>query len=504
MEIKFGWMEIMDALHWLNQNHELAIKGFHEAIIPMVLIPLTAVTVMLTSIAGIIAGWFGIKLHTEGPKQFLEVLLKKRVLVSMILFNLLGVGIYKGYIYTKNLPSFLITIKRQSEINKLESLDLYHDSLTRKHEYIGEFAPTHFSHMNLINEVKFNKGSFRSGVISNESLFYGNDDGFIYELDKNNLKIKRKFFIGTQVTTRPVIFENKIFVGEGNHETHHARIYSFDLKSGKYKDSFTTKGHTEGQPYIGTFKDKSLVFITAGSDGLYALDPESLKEVWHKNDGHLDATVSIEDNRVYIGTGIEKENNRDRSFAINYDFLTGKMNWKKELPLSNWMHPILTSTDVCYVLGEIYFPSTVGLLYCLNKLNGTPHFSIPFDSPIASKPFYIHSKNNEYAFFATFNGEICGVDLLKKEKMWCHQTGSKTTDYSLASVDYDSNRNILWYPSLDNGIFAFEPVSGRELIHWMPKTNGAKWQDNYASVSIDGDILYLMDIAGNLRKFKIE
>ena len=58
-------------------------------------------------------------------------------------------------------------------------------------------------------EIKIEKGAFRSGVISGDSIFYGSDDGYIYEFNKNNLDIKRKFFVGTRVTTAPIIYQNK-------------------------------------------------------------------------------------------------------------------------------------------------------------------------------------------------------------------------------------------------------------------------------------------------------
>jgi outer membrane protein assembly factor BamB len=497
-------MEIMDVLHWLNQNHALAVKNFDSGIIPMVLIPLTAVTVVLTSLAGIIAGWFGIKLHTEGPKQFLEVLLKKRVLISMIIVNLVGIGCYKGYIYVKNLPRFITTINRHSDNEAVLSHKIYSESFTRNHDFLGKIIDPKFKSLTLEKNIKLPKGAFRSAAISGDSMFYGVDDGNIYEINKNDLSVIRKFYVGTQVTTRPVLYQNKIYTGEGSHDTHHARIYSFDLRTGKYLNSFTTKGHTEGQPYLGQYHGRDLLFAVGGSGGVYALDPNTMKEVWHQFDGHVDGTVTVENNFVYVGSGVEKGTLRDRSYAIAYDFETGNKIWKKELPLSNWMHPIVTSTDVCYVLGEIYFDSSVGLFYCLNKLDGTPHFSLPFNAPIASKPFYIRDGQNEYAFFADFKGEACGVDLIKKEKMWCYKTGKETTDYALSSFEYDSKRGILWYPSLDNGIFAFEVKTGKVLTHWMPNPKDGKWKSNYAAVNIDGDDLFLLDIAGNLRKFSIQ
>lgn len=497
-------MEIMDVLHWLNQNHELATRDVVGNIIPMVLIPLATVTVAITSLAGIIAGWFGIKLHTEGPKQFLEVLLRKRVLLSMVVVNLLGIGAYKGYVYVKTLPSFLYTITRHSNQNALPSTMQYSESRLRNHQSIGAIAPVEFNFLNFKNEIKLKKGAFRSGLLSGNSLFYGVDDGHIYEIDKKDLSVKRKFYIGTQVTTRPIIYKQRMYSGEGNHDTHHARIYSFDLVTGKFINAFKTKGHTEGQPTIASHNGIDYLFLAAGSDGIYAIDPISMKEIWHKKDGHIDATVTVDNGAVFVGTGVEKGSARDRSYAVSYEFSTGKTLWKKELPLSNWMHPVVTKTDVCYVLGEIYFKSSVGLFYCLNKTTGEPNFAIPIDAPIASKPFYLNDNNEEYVYFGDFKGQLYGIDIKKKEKMWTYKTGTDATSYSLASVDYDPKRGILWFASLDNGLFALAPKTGKVVIHWTPERNKARWQDNYASVTIDGNSIFHMDIEGNLRKFEVE
>ena len=323
-------MEIMDVSHWLNDPHAVKTIGLHLnynlAIIPTVLIPLTALTVAITSIAGMIAGWFGVKLHTEGPKQLLEVLLKKRVLISMLVLNIIGWGLYKGFIYVENLPSFIFTIERHSKSEAHSSGENYDESRFRPHDYKGEIFPPKDLSIKLIREKKYAKGAFRSGVVSGPSIFYGMDDGFIREIDKKTLETKREFFIGKEVSTRPVIFKNKLYAGEGTHNTHHARIYSFDLKTGRFINSFTTAGHTEGQPVIGSYQGRDLIFITAGADGLYALTPE-LSEVWHKTDGHIDATVSIENGVVYAGTGVEKGSSHDHSYAVAYDYMTGNQRW---------------------------------------------------------------------------------------------------------------------------------------------------------------------------------
>ena len=501
METKSGWMGTMDVLNWLSQNHELATRGIQYSIIPTVIIPLTVLTVGLTSLAGMIAGWFGIKLHTEGPKQFLEVLLKKRVLISMVIMNLLFWGVYKSYIYIHNLPSFLVTIKYHSNKNAVASNENYPDSLSRKHDYLGELKPSAFESLKLDKEVKIKNGAFRSGVISGDSIFYGSDDGHIYEFNKNNLVVKRKFFVGTRVTTSPIIYQNKIFVGEGGHDTHHARIYSFDLATGKFLNAFKTTGHTEGQPLIQKFNNTDLMVGVSGKDGLYAVDPNTMEEKWHKKDGHLDATVTVQNDIVYAGTGVEKGNSGERSYALAYEFLTGRTLWKKELPLSNWMHPVVTDKDVCYVLGEIYVPSSVGLLYCLNKLDGNPHFSIPFDAPLTGKPFYVKNStsDDEYILLSAINGDACAVDIKKKEKIWCNKTALSDSTYSFSSFAFDQAHGLLWYASAEGGLYGMNLANGKILL----KEAAKKSTDNYAAPTVEGNTLYQMDINGTLKKFVI-
>ncbi len=497
----------MDVLHFLNTK--VIGLNYSLAIIPTVLIPLTGLTVIITSLASIIAGWFGIKLKAEGPKQLLEVLLKKRVLVSALVLNFLIIGLYKTYTYAKNLPSPLLFINYHSQHEAISSNTIYENSYGRIHSYVSPFDLNLRSSANYeLKEAwnqKLESGSVRSGAISGDSIFYGSEDRHINELALDTGKIKRRFYIGTSVTTRPIVYNSHLFAGEGNHETHHARIYSFDLKSGKFIGAFQTKGHTEGQPLIETYKNETLLFLVAGKDGLYAISPDTLKEKWHVQDGHVDATVSIEDGIVYTGTGREKGNNLDRVYGVAYDFSTGKIKWKTELPISNWMHPIIGSKNVCYALGEIYFPSTIGLLYCIDKKSGIADFSIPFNAPLIGKSLILKDQDNEMAIVSSYTGEVCAVDLIKKIKRWCNKTGNKKTSYALSSADYDPKRNLIWYASLDNGLFAFDVNSGAMRTHWLPTQSTYKfWNKTLASVTIKEDSLYVTDIKGIVRKFDIK
>ncbi|MBC7537459.1 MAG: PQQ-binding-like beta-propeller repeat protein [Bacteriovorax sp.] len=500
-------METMDVLPILSAK--MTGLNYNMAIIPTVLIPLTGLTVILSSIATVVAGWFGIKLKMEGPKQLLEVLLTKKILISAVILNFAMIGAYRAYGFLKTLPSPIVALKYQSSQHAISSYSVYENALGRVHSFnLSDSKDNKIVTIHELKEVwtqKLKKGAFRSGVISGNSIFFGTDDGLIHELDLDNGKTKRSFYIGTQVTTRPVIYNSHLYAGEGNHNTHHARIYSFDLKTGKFAGSFQTKGHTEGQPLIETYNNETLLFLTAGKDGLYAISPDSLKEKWHAIDGHLDATVSIENGVIYTGSGKEKGNIQDRTYATAYEFSTGKKLWQKELPLSNWMHPVIGSKDVCYTLGEIYFTSNIGMLHCLDKKTGIADFTIPFEAPLIGKPLIIKSLKYELAVISDYKGNVCAINILTKNKDWCFKTGNEKTSYAFSSVDYDTKRNLLWYASLDNGLFALDIKTGAVKTHWNPtQSTYKKWNETDASVTIKDDSLFVADIEGVIRKLNIK
>lgn len=486
------------------------------AIIPTVLIPLTGLTVLLTSLASIVAGWFGIKLKTEGPKQLLELLLTKKILISAILLNIIIYGGWQGYVYSKNSakPLFFISYKNK---HPEPSAKNYQNDLGRPHSFSFKEESDIELGQNIssisVSEIwstKLPKGMVRSGALSAGSLFLGANDGFVYEINSLNGEIIRKFYIGTAVTPRPLVFESKLFVGEGTHNTHHARIYSFDLKSGKLISTFQTKGHTEGQPLIAYSKDAStpLLFAVSGKDGIYGISPHDLKMKWHYKDGHLDATATVFQDKVFIGSGKEKGKNGEKSFAHALDFYSGKLIWKKELPLSNWMHPVIAQSLVCYALGEIYFPSELGLFYCLDQETGEAKLSVPFESPLVGKPLVISDfkKEKYWAYVSSFHGDVCGIEIPSGKKMWCQKTKTPKTSYALSSLTFDPVRNILWYSSFDNGLWAFSPSNGKILLHYHPKDSPkTKWGKSYASPTLDleNDHLFIFDISGNIKKLKI-
>ncbi|MEY4064366.1 MAG: hypothetical protein RIR26_574, partial [Pseudomonadota bacterium] len=216
MAQKFGWMETMDAF-LLNLN---TANEFQTLIIPTVMIPLTALTVALSVVASFIAGLFGIRLKTEGPRRLLEVLLKPKVLASALVLNLVILAGMRGYQHWKNAPAMLWRIERVQKAEAKPSARNYENDWFVR----GEFSPSSVAavgasegEFQTLWSKKLPKGAFRGPAYSGGSFFVGTFDGRVYELDAATGETLRSFFVGTPVTPELMIDDGILYVGEGVH-----------------------------------------------------------------------------------------------------------------------------------------------------------------------------------------------------------------------------------------------------------------------------------------------
>ena len=464
-------------------------------ILPTVMIPFTLVSVGLSILATFIAGLFGVQLKLEGPRKLLEVLLKPRVLLTALVLNIVVLGGVQGWKWWINYPRLLRTIEAQSNKRATISSHNYLDvpTVVTNYPLSSKSVPTEVS-IEQTWRVYTGNGSFRGATVSNNRVFTGNDDGIVSELDLRTGKTIRTFYIGTAASTEITIWNDLIFLGEGLHDTHHARVYRFNLKSGEFSGSYQTLGHTEAQPVLGTFKDESLVFGVAGADGIHAIDPLTMKVKWKANIGHSDAGVLVENGVVYTGSGREKGNDRkNKSYAAALDFKTGKVLWKRELSASSWMRPVIIEQNVCFITGEIYFPSERGHIVCLDKMTGSHTISHNTTSPIASTPKVIGNS----ILHSSINGVVCRFDLKEKKDLWCFD--SKGKGYSLAGASYDPRKNVVLYPSRKNGLYILNPINGNLIKHWLPSEEEGEWKSTYADVTVSGEHWIISDNLGSVR-----
>ena len=487
-----GWM----VAQAVSQEPEIV-----KAVVPTVAIPLVGIVVALNALATAIARLFGVKLEWEGPKRLLEVFLKPKVIVSAIALNFAFVGAYYGYQYWKGLPVALWRVQQvNAKLALHSSTSISPLNYTNHVERESVWNPPALVQNPRISaadgklgvtwHTQLKKGVFGGVSLSGNSLFVGSDDGYIYELSREEGRVLRQFFVGTEVTPQPLIYDNKLYAGEGIHDSHHSRIYSFDLKSGAFLGAFETKGHVEGQPVIATYQSTTLLFVMGGKDGIYAIDPNTLVPLWHHVGGHTDSEARFDGNRVYYSTGIEKGFKDKRQKAYALDFNSGKVIWEAKLTASGWMPAAILGNEVCFGLGEIYEQTNVGYLKCFDKLTGANGREIKFSSPVLGIPYFTGST----LAVSTLNGEVCDISWPDGKIRWCKQFEGKT----YASVSYDGAGHLI-YPSDKDGLIVLDEAQGDVIQKWNPPPP-LKWSKVYASATIADDGWYLANMNGDVFK----
>jgi outer membrane protein assembly factor BamB len=483
----------MDVSH-LNPE---ALGNFQTLIIPTVMIPLTAVMVGLSMLASFIAGLFGIRLKSEGPRRLLEVLLKPKVLLSALVLNIAVLGGIQAYTYIKNRPTMLWRIESAASEKGKPSERKYENYHTVPGEHSIGAVPEGENRQQEFKALwsqKLPKGSFRSPVFSGGSVFIGSFDGQVYELDAASGEILRSFFVGTPVTPELMIDDGVLYVGEGVHDTHSARIYGFDLRTGLLKGAYSTKGHTEGQPVMAEHRGEKLMFVVAGADGVHAVNPTTFKAKWKANDGHIDSSVRVMNGRVFAGTGREKgDTEKNRSYAVAYDFSSGEKIWKMELPASSWMNPVVWREHVCFVYGEIYFESGLGGVQCFRQDTGLPTLTFNLASPQTTLPLVI----GDTLYTTDVKGTVCALDLVEREVRWCKKV-EQSKGVNFASPVYFKERDALVYASMSDGIYLLDRATGNVLF----KAGLKDHKIIYAPITISGRDFVVVDGKGTASLFR--
>ena len=467
-------------------------------ILPTVMIPLTLVSVGISVVASFIAALFGIELKMEGPKKLLEVLLKPKVLASAFALNAVIFGGMWCWQWWKNYPKLISTIESESQKRAKDSTITYTDlpsvptSFTSSKTFSDQVAG-----IEQVWRIHTGKGSFRAPAITQGRIFSGNDLGVVSEIELETGKIFRTFYIGTPVSSEITLWNNSMYIGEGVHDTHHARIYRFDLTKGTFEGSYQTLGHTEAQAVVGSFGGENTLFAVAGIDGLHAIDPMTMNGKWKVNIGHMDAGVLVDESNgvVFIGTGREKnDDKKNKCYAAALDFKTGKILWQRELAASSWMRPVMIDENVCYIAGEIYFPTERGHITCFDKKTGQHTIAHNTTEPLAATPKLL----DKSILYASIHGLVCRFDLETQKNLWCFNANLKDSK-SLAGATYDPRGHVVLYPSMTNGLYVLDAENGKVLKHWKPSKEEGEWKKTYADVAVSGDYWILSDDDGSVR-----
>lgn len=463
----FGLTEITELLASSNNQYE----AYQMGIVPTILLPLAFLSTGISILATFIASLFGVELKAEGPKKLLEILLRPRILISALILNGLIYGGFHLYEYLKNgpVPAAFVTFKNK---------DISYDSKA----VTIEDGWTH----------NLKEGVFARGYIHEGELFVGSIEGNLYVMDEKTGSVKNKIYFGKFLSPSPVLFGNDLYFGEGLHESHDMHIYKFDTKTKQVTDSFQTKGHTEIFSVFANIDNKDILFQSAGNDGLYAIDPVTMKPLWHYVDGHMDAFTLVHNKNVYIGSGIpEEEIGVKRPFAYKIDALSGELVWKKELPLSSWYGPILAKDKICFIQGEIHVVSHVGGLVCFLE-DGQRAQSITIDNPIIGKPIV----KEQMVYFNDYFGNLYAWDSEKNLIQW--NLNFEQTKGSYSAMQWFNDHTLIH--ALRDGRILFVNSQDGKIVH---EEKFPFEEKVYADPLVKEGEIYIFGMSGSIFKKKI-
>jgi outer membrane protein assembly factor BamB len=475
-----------------------------QAVVPTVALPLATIMFLLNALVSWVASLFGLKLNWGGPDRLLRALFRPRVIAAAVIFNLVTIGLVYGWRKSQTLPSPLVEIQWMNTSLVRNSAApgagrTYTDSPGRVSEIDRPAGAAQAQSMTFrqLWRVKAGRGVNGAATVAGSSVFVGSVDGYVYELDESDGHLVRRFFVGTTISPDPVVWKNRLFVGEGTHDMHRARMYAFDLRSGQFAGAVQTSGHTEGTPSVvhddRTGRDHLL--FAAGPDGVYSVDPLTLEPQWHFVGGHTDADPRVRDGRVYFSTGVEKNVADSKHFAYALDLATGAQVWRAETPASGWMPGAFVAHEVCFGVGEIYVKSSFGQVSCYDLDNGKASDVASADAPVLSVPLRVGSE----VIVADRDGEVCGLRFPQGYRAWCHETHGEAT----ASLTYVAPGAVI-YPAATEGLLAFDAETGRMLTAWKPAPAEGSWKTTNAraTLSRSGSAVFLTDVAGNVRKIE--
>jgi outer membrane protein assembly factor BamB len=404
---------LMEILELLNSTPE----GVHVGIIPTVLLPFALLSTIISVVATFIANLFGVKLRAEGPKKLLEILLKPRILISAFILNGFLYGGMQAYSYLRNgpVPEFYQNLKNKNILQGVQA-DQSDPSLHWKQSIVDD-------------------GFFADAIVVDNELFAGSKKGHLYVFNLKTGLLTHKVYIGKFIAPRLTFFKGHIYFGEGLHQSHHMQIYKLDIKTKKIVGRFKTKGHTEAMVVAATIEGRDYLFFAAGNDGIYAIDPDSMKKIWHYSKGHMDSHPYIHKGHLYIGTGVPLQDLKSsRALAIKLDVKNGQEQWVREIPMSSWFGPIVVGDSICFPLGEIHVKSNLGGNQCFS-FSGERKESLFVDNPVMGK----QEANNETILFNDFKGTIYLWNLHKGVVEWKIQNSSKRYSFSTSQKVEGSN-----------------------------------------------------------------
>ena len=284
-----------------------------------------------------------------------------------------------------------------------------------------------------------------SPAVAGSRVVIGSDNFKLYCIDLGTGKQLWSFEARWPIFSSPVIWNGRVYVGEGLHEQSDSKFYCLDLATGKVIWEIQTQSHTESTPTVTDGR----VYFGAGSEGIYCADALTGEVLWkHGNpragplgNPHVDGCPLVVGDRVYFGSGYGFEG------LLCLDARDGRFLWKRKMPAPVWGAPSFVDGKLYISIGNGNFMESAenpyGEVRCLDAEDGHDiwRFAAPRDGVITSV-----AVSGNTAVFGSRDGTLYAVDAKTGQGLW-----QVTVDSPVLSTPAISGDRVLF--GADDGHF---------------------------------------------------
>jgi outer membrane protein assembly factor BamB len=184
----------------------------------------------------------------------------------------------------------------------------------------------------------------------------------------------------------PAVRGPLILVGEGYHEDNLCNLRIVDRRSGISVNSFPTASHVESSPAL----DGPRVVFGAGDDGVFGVeltDDGALRQLWHVEGDHVDASPLVADGTAFVGSTGESDR---PPVVLAIDAVSGAGRWRTPTPLPVIAAPAFDGGRLFVALSNGKLDRDAdrpaGAVWCLDPATGHRLWDRPMTSGMYASP----------------------------------------------------------------------------------------------------------------------